>query len=243
MNLMLSYRKHRSSADSTWYICLPGWAMDDHIFDKMTQNVNAIIIDRYDPFLIKDEISLVLETHHISEAVLVGYSMGAMAGTTIVSPAVTRHLWLSPALDYPKPVIDFISKQIECNKQDYLKEFYKACFIQESAFQDFWNVHGKRLSETLEEAYLLNGLDFLKKTTLQSKDYDKTPLDKTIYGEIDYIVPEKDQDALIGYFGQRAQVLPQTGHFVLDAVTLTQNGIPEVQSSPILPGDTPPTPA
>ena len=168
----------------------------------------------------------------IARAKFVGYSMGAMAGTfAFNADKISECLWLSPALDYPEPVIDFIRKQIVVNKEGYLKEFYKACFVEEAQFNRFWKELGQDFSETLSTDTLLHGLDFLAKTTLQIKDYDKTPSDKIIFGCSDSIVPENNRHSITDYFKTKCATLPQTGHYVLYALTPNQSDSQEGQSS------------
>lgn len=208
------FRVLNPSSDGVYTLYVPGWAMDGRIFNIMAGKMPSIIIDTYDPFSLKQDISKLIICEKISKLHYIGFSMGAMAGTGLDHPEITNWTWISPALCYPKPVISFIEKQLILDPIAYLKSFYASCFNSKNDFTLFWNQHGQNMATEIPFDTLIQGLNFLS-NPINFSCYAKPLLYNFIFGKQDKIIPKNDFTSLLHTYSEFSQILEDKGHFVL----------------------------
>jgi pimeloyl-ACP methyl ester carboxylesterase len=150
-----------------------------------------------------------------SQSTLIGFSMGALIATEIAQKnpeKIKKLILISPRPSYSKKELDAIRPHLKKNKSAYLKQFYKACFSNPKEYQQFQLTLENDYLENFSLETLLNGLNYLEKTTWNPQNIPSTISWYVIHGIHDTIAPYTDVVACLKSYPNHLITLQNSGH-------------------------------
>jgi len=168
----------------------PGWATDTKIFDTLNIHFNYIIVNQLNPWKAASALAQYLTQINLNKIHLLGWSMGAYIVDEMIlnNPhKISSAILISAKPSYTLTEINDVKDKLKKNRVGYLYQFYKTCFskFEKKMWHDFKKNLLPQYLETQDLEVLMDGLDFLAKSTLHTDKY-KIPI-KWIHGQYDEI--------------------------------------------------------
>lgn len=207
---------------------LPGWGFDARLVDlyQLFPGRCLILPDSFiDPASFSADLSIFLQSRHIAEINVVGWSMGAQLGldfSLTQGHLVGRIDLVAMRSCWPQQELAAIRTAIAADSAEYMRGFYRKCFLgYKKPYHDFVCELQEDYLQKLNREILGAGLDYLQNFTFPAH----VPAGVTvhiIHGRKDVVAPVREMPQLAGV---TCEVFPNAGHMVLlDQHGIQQNG-------------------
>lgn len=211
--------KHRAKA----VVFLPGWGFDGRVLQLAETSLPWTCLPKFiNPATLIKDLFVFLEKHEIYRIDLVGWSMGANMALDFATahPEKVSSLYLlSMRQSWPKEEIEDIRKWLAENPQEFLKSFYRKCFLgHKKAYSQFVAELQEQYLEKMDLPVLLDGLEYLGTARdILSPDREV----HCLHGKKDVIAPVLEMAQLPGC---RSIIFENAGHafFVDKGFTLPE---------------------
>jgi malonyl-ACP O-methyltransferase BioC len=202
-------------------VFLPGWGFDGRILRLLNPSPSWICPENtIDPETLEADLLHLIGSKNIKPVRIIGWSMGAMLGLdfAVNHPGKVESLVLvSLRPDWPGHEIKELQLELTENRDAFLKNFYRKCFLgDKESYRNFCrNLEPLYLNAMdMNGERLQRGLKFLEKYTLPTPVPDIAV--RLIHGKQDIIAPVTEMATLQG---AAVEIVPNSGH----AVFLSEN--------------------
>ena len=177
------------------WILVPGWSMDDSLFELYDLSMNRILISSYDVLTFSEDLNKFLSQHQIKKVNCLGVSLGGYLVTEFVkqySKLVNKCVLLGVKPSYDSSEIDMIRLMMNRSAKAYLSKFYKSCFVDTNAYSLFMRQCGDRYVSNINLDQCLSGLTYLSSVSWLLRDWPSDVFLRVLHGTHDLIAPFSD---------------------------------------------------
>lgn len=178
-------------------LLLPGWATDYRIFSNLDLSYNYLLPVEYNPFDFEKELAEFLKKESIDNISLLGWSMGGLLASDFASrnpERVDELILVSTQKKFNPELLEDIKHKIKENKKTFLYKFYLNFFSEEDREGLSWFKENLLMAyiDELKLDSLLNGLDYLSATQINTASLSGIKKIRIFQGELDKIVPAEE---------------------------------------------------
>jgi len=195
-------------------VFLPGWGFDGRILRLLKPSPSWICPEStVDPETFEADLLHLLDSQKLKSVRIIGWSMGAMLGLDFAanhSKKVESLVLVSLRPYWPGPEIKELQLHLAENREAFLKNFYRKCFLGDrESYGNFSNSLEPLYLNTMNSERLQKGLHFLSKYSLPNHMPD-IPV-RLIHGKQDIIAPVNEMAAIKG---STLEIIENGGHAV-----------------------------
>ena len=198
-------------------VLLPGWACDYRIFDQLDCKYNYMMPEFLYPETIIDDLNSELESHHLNNITLLGFSLGGFEGIRYAlkhSDLIDRLILIGVRHKYSSEEISLVKNNLNKNKNGSLMQFYKAFFYDQSKMSWFKHNLMRDYCEKFSLDHLLYTLDYLAECSITANDLKNVENCVIFHGIEDSIAPVSEIQELCKDADKELTLLENTGHAV-----------------------------
>lgn len=200
-------------------VLVPGWAVDEQIFNPLALDYNYLLATKLYPFNFNQVLLEQLEREKLSKVSIFGFSLGGFLACDFADKypdKIAELILVSIRKKYESEALTNIQRQLQKNKQAYLYKFYISCFSR--ADLEGINWFKKYLLRQYIDNLKLNelswGLDYLASHQIQAESLSGIKRIRIFHGLDDTIAPLDEALELKSKLMQAEFIyLKDLGHF------------------------------
>lgn len=198
-------------------LLVPGWASDARIFSRLDLKYNYLLVSKMRLSSFPEDAVQVLKERAFEKVSIFGHSLGGfLAKDFLLSfPGNVDELFLSGIRKcYTSEEIAGVAERVKKNRAAFLRRFYADCFAgEDEGWLWFKENLLKAYLEEMRLEGLLEGLDYLSKVSMESKDFQGVKHLTIYHGAEDKIASLKEASEIAkGLPSARFIVVPNAGH-------------------------------
>lgn len=197
-------------------VLIPGWAADYRVFTNLDLKFNYLIPVSFSPFTFEKDLLQALQKNNLKRVSLLGWSLGGFVAARFASrhkDLIDKVFLISIRRKYKIEELAEIKKYLLKNKKAYLRKFYRHCFSHGEEEPAFISNLFKVYSEELNLDYLIETLDYLGNTEINSCLLEGISRIKIIHGRDDAIAPFGEAETIVNDFPHAEFIIfENTGH-------------------------------
>ncbi|MBP7088062.1 MAG: alpha/beta hydrolase [Candidatus Omnitrophica bacterium] len=208
--------KYVSKNSKNLIVLIPGWASDERIFKPLNIKSNYLLTSNFSPFRFIENLIKLINKNKIKKISLFGWSMGGFLAADFAAKhkdLVEQLILVSVRRKYPKDSLEAIKTKLRINKKAFLYKFYNQCFYRQEEMKCFNKELFKDYCNTFSLDYLIDTLDFLGNSQIETSLLKEIRTVKIIHGEFDRIAPIKEAKGIKEELANAEfTLLKNTGH-------------------------------
>lgn len=180
-------------------VLIPGWAADYRVFTNLDLKFNYLIPVSFYPFTFEKDLLQALQENNLKRVSLLGWSLGGFVAVQFAyryKDLIDKIFLISIRRKYKIEELAEIKKYLLKNKKAYLRKFYRHCFSHGEEKPAFINNLFKIYCEELSLDYLIETLDYLGNTEINSQLLEGISRIKVIHGRDDAITPFGEAESM-----------------------------------------------